>query len=514
MAFGSSGNSGFGANNVEGGNGFAQVLLSNLGSDLIALLLAEDIVPGSPIGYQTAKTIYSYHPLGKKLADTPVRMAQSQAREINVAEGPSELLVEAFKREWLRVGKVGADSLIANTMIMARVYGIASLGCGERGKDSVEPFKPADTADVDLFFNVFDPLNTAGSLVLNQDPNSPDFQKPIGLSVAGRPWHHSRVVVMMNEQPVYIEWSDSAFGFVGRSVYQRALYPLKTFVQSMITDDMVTKKIGLLIWAAKTPTSTVNNRLLSMFGWKRGQLQGGATGNVLQIGADEKIESLNFQNLEGAGRFTRENCIKNIGAAAGMPARLIDQETLSGNALADGSEDAKQIARYIEGVRTEMQPLYMFMDDIVQHRAWSKAFYKTVQKQFSEYKNVPYETAFYDWKNSFSAVWPNLLAEPESKKVEVDDVRFKAVAALVEVLSPLLEADVEASAELIQWAAEQANERKELFGGKPLDLDHHRLMEALKEAKATKAAQPGFGAGGTEGGPDEEPRPKPFSMAA
>jgi len=33
-------------------------------------------------------------------------------------------------------------------------------------------------------------------------------------------------------------YTQAAFGFVGRSVYQRPLYPLKSFVQTMITDDL------------------------------------------------------------------------------------------------------------------------------------------------------------------------------------------------------------------------------------------------------------------------------------
>lgn len=460
-------------NSIDGAGAYAELGISNLGSELMGLLLADSIVPGSAPSYELCKTIYTYHPIGAKLADGPINMAQSQNREITVPGAPESRLIPAFDREWRNLGVVGADTLINNTMRTARIYGIASIAVGNRSGDLAEPLPLERIHDLDLFFNVFDPLNTAGSLVLNQNPNAPDFQKPHRIRVGGQEWHPSRVVVMMNEQPIYIQWSNSAYGFVGRSVYQRALFPLKTFIQSMVTDDMVTKKIGLLIWKQKSPSSAVNNRMMQMFGWKRASLKSGATGNVMTIGAEEDVASLNFQNLEGAGRFTRENVLKNIATAAGEPARMLDQETMV-SGFGEGSEDAKQIARYIDRVRVEMQPLYTFFDDIVQRRAWSPSFYEGIQKDIPEYRKVPYESAFYQWKNAFTAIWPNLLVEPDSEKIKVEDTRFRSVVALIDVLAPLL--DPENKAALVSWAADQVNDRKELFSA-PIMIDEAKLAE-------------------------------------
>ena len=64
-------------------------------------------------------------------------------------------------------------------------------------------------------FNCFDPLNTAGSLVLNQNPNEIDFQKVKGIIVNGRAYHRTRTVVIMNEDPIYISFTGSAFGVIG-----------------------------------------------------------------------------------------------------------------------------------------------------------------------------------------------------------------------------------------------------------------------------------------------------------
>lgn len=486
---------------TEGGSGFGLLDITNIGSDLMQILMADSIVPGSSPSYQLCKTIYTAHPLGQKIAEGPITMAQSQAREITISDGPESLLIPAFEREWRNIGGTGADHLIKQTMTLARVYGIASLGVGDRKKAPDAPLSIEDLHNADVFFNVWDPLNTAGSLVLNQDPNAPDFQKPQSIRVAGQDWHPSRCVTMMNESPIYIEYTTSAFGFVGRSVYQRALFPLKTFITSMIADDMVMKKIALLIWMAKSPSSAINNRMMQMFGWKRQNLQSAVNGNVLQIGHEEKIESLNFQNLEGAGRFTRENILKNIAiAAGGMPARMLDMETLA-EGFGEGSEDAKQIARFIDRVRIEMNPLYAMMDLVVQRRAWSPAFYETVKAQHPEsYKSVPYETAFYQWRNSFSAIWPNLLIEPDSEKAKVADAKFKAIVAMVEVMAPLL--DPENKATLVAWAADQANEQKDLFAS-PLIIDEKALADY----------EPPMEAGLTAEG-EREPKPRPMGYAS
>jgi len=495
--------SGFqGADTTEGGIGFTTLGISNVGSDLTNLLLCEQIVPGTPPSYQVCKSIFTAHPLGGKMAETPVNMAQSQNRELTVPGCPESALLPAFECEWKSLGKIGAEQIIKQVTVLARVYGIASVGVGDRNRKPGEPLNLEKIADADLYFNVFDPLNTAGSLVLNQDPNSSDFMKPRQVSVAGVPWHPSRLCVMMNEQPIYIEWSSSAFGFVGRSVYQRALFPLKSFVQSMVTDQYVTIKCGLLIAKMKAPGNFVNNRIAQMFGFKRQTLQAGVTGNVLSVGENESIESLNFQNLEGAARFARENILKNIATAAGMPAKMLDQETLV-SGFGEGAEDAKQIARYVDRMRIEMNPIYAFFDDIVMRRAWSPAFYEGLKQEFQEFKKIPYVTAFQQFKDSFNAIWPNLLVEPDSEKAKAADVQFKSAIATVEVLAPLL--GPKNKANLARWVKSQIAERTELFSAE-LELDDEEL-----DNPPPPEMMPG---GAVENEREEPSSPPPFSARA
>ena len=77
-----------------------------------------------------------------------------------------------------------------------------------------------------------------------------------------------------------------------------------------------------------------------------------------------------------------------------MPAKLVNSETLA-VAFAEGEEDAKAIARFIDKLRESMQPLYNFFTRMVQYRAWNIDFYETVQHDFpEEYGKKSYNQAF------------------------------------------------------------------------------------------------------------------------
>ncbi|HCS4064938.1 TPA: DUF1073 domain-containing protein, partial [Salmonella enterica] len=184
---------------------------------------------------------------------------------VHVAQsyGLEQRLRDAFEREWK---SMGANQHIANAARIARIYGVSAIAMLV---DNQEPNESLDYRTLykhNVSFNILDPLNTAGSIVLNQNPNAQDFQKVDGIRVAGKPYHKSRCVVVQNEDPIYLAYNPAAFGFTGRSVYQRARYPLKSFIQTMRTDDMVAVKGGLLVTKIKGPSSVVNNMMQKLSG--------------------------------------------------------------------------------------------------------------------------------------------------------------------------------------------------------------------------------------------------------
>lgn len=467
---------------------------SALGTTLTQLLLSDDIEPGAEPSYQICKTLYLYHPLGQKMAESPIAMAQFKPRDITVPGSPEERVIKAFNDEWKAIN---ADKIIFNVGVLSRIYGVASVACLTEGTPTDRPLDFTTLASANISFNVYDPLNTAGSLVLNQTPLAMDFLKSTAIRVDSATFHRSRAVVLMNEQPIYLGYTNSAFGYVGRSVYQRALFPLKSFIQTMMTDDLVSSKVGVLVAKIKQVGSIVDNMMTKLFGLKREVVKAAKTYGVISIAPDEAIESLNMQNLEGPMMASRKNILENVAVAADMPAKLLNSETFV-EGFGEGTEDAKHVARYVDRVRTWMDPLYDFFTKIVMYRAWNAEFYATIQAEFPAYKNKSHLQAFVEWKNAFVATWPSLLTEPESERAKSDKVKLDSIISLVETLAP--EMDPENKATLIQWAADNFNSLDTIFEA-PLNLDYVLLAEYDPvEAMA--------GEDGDEEGDGDEKKPK------
>lgn len=443
---------------------------SNVGSALYNLLMSEDITPGDQPSYELCKLIYVSHPLGGKIVDQPIKIAMSQRRKLTVPVIAEDRIVEAFEKKW---DELNVNSKIANTWRLGKIYGASAIVMGAKDVDTEKPFdlEKLSKIEAELYFNSLDPLNTAGSLVLNQDPNAPDFQKPTVVTAAGQKYHPSRCLVFFNEDPIYIQYTNSAYGYTGRSVYQRALYPLKSFVQTMVADDMVSRKVGVIVAKMRQAGSIADRAMAVLQGIKRNVVKEAQTNNVINITPEEAIETLNLLNADGALTTARKNILENIAAAVPQPAKLLNSESYA-EGFGEGTEDAKEVVRYIEHERGSVQPLYDFFDPIVMRLAWTEEFFATLQADIPEYKKMDYLSAFYMWKNAFCAEWPSLLVEPESKLVEVEKVKHEAIVAFLEVLMP--EADPKNKARVIEWAANNLNASKHLITS-PLVLDYEEL---------------------------------------
>lgn len=450
------------------------------GNALQELLVAPDIVPGDIVSYQTCKEIYLYHPLGARITEGPVSLALSQKRDLKVPNSPGEHCVDSFNEEWK---SLGGDFLVHNLLTVSRIYGIASIALLVDGMKSNDAIDYWDLPDLNIGFNILDPLNTSGSLVLNQNPNAMDFMKYQQIAVSGIAYHPSRSVTVTNEKPIYLGYTTSAFGFVGRSAYQRAFYPLKSYIKSLIADDLVETKVGVIVAKIKQPGNFVDNIMAFAAGFKRQLVKEAETGNVLNITPDEEIESLNMQNLEGPHVLARRNILENIANAVDMPVKLLTQESFA-EGFGEGSEDAKAVARYMDRLRETMDPVYRFLDRIVMHRAWTPTFYNTLKKKFPEkYGKISYKEAFYEWANSYQAIWPSYLREPDSDQVKVDDTKMKAAIAIYQILE--FSFDPENKARLIQWIADAITNNKLLYSS-PLNLDYKKLLLQLKKDQKTR----------------------------
>jgi hypothetical protein len=435
-----------------------EVTGSTVPSGLMAILAFDQIVPGSPVSYQACKQIWALHVMAGKIVEKPVSLALGQKRKINVPCAIEERLVKAFEREW---EAIKATRYIRDLAHISRVYGVGAL---VYGSPNIPTDKAIDGKDLyklpDLYFNILDPLNTSGSMVTNQNPNAPDFQKQwMEITAAGQPYHKSRSITLFNGTPIYLDYQGSSYSFSGRSVFLRALYPLKSFIQTMIVNDMVSMKSGLLIAKLKQGGAVINRLMKKTAFWKRELLNEGRTNQTLTIDIDEEINSIDLQNTDKAMTVARDNIISDIAAATDVPAILLKDESFA-KGLASGDQDMLAVVQYVDGLREELQPAHEFFDRIVMHRAWNPEFYAALQAEIPDL-SASYDDWFFQVRDLFEAEWPSLLQEPASEITKRNADKLKAMSDLFKVMAPGL--DPENGARLRSWITEAVNDMPEIF---------------------------------------------------
>ena len=155
---------------------------SGLSSELMTLLSAQGIEPGTPAGYQLCKLIWEYHPLAGKLIEKPILLALSKPRSINIDAEPKDMLVDAFKKEW---DSLDATQHIRDVTYIKRVYGAAAIVYGADEIPTTDPIDPWQLPYLNIYFNQLDPLNLAGSIVTNQNPQCARLSKAKKLYYGG-----------------------------------------------------------------------------------------------------------------------------------------------------------------------------------------------------------------------------------------------------------------------------------------------------------------------------------------
>lgn len=440
------------------------------GSPLYNIMLAQNIVPGEQPSYMVCKEIYTSHPLGKKIIDAPIARAMNKRREIVVLEQP-DAVVERFNHVW---DDLQADYYVADCYRLSRIYGISSLAIVPEDGDSKRPLLPEELWKGNVKFNSLDPLNTAGSLVGILDPNRPDFLKYSSIAVQGKPYAASRAHIQLYENPVYLSYTNAAFGYVGRSAFSRCLYPLQSYLQSMLADNLVMVKSGVLVAKIAQPGSIIDRVQQAAQNIRLNILKGARTGNTVSVRPDESIESLDLHYLDYQKQ--RQNILETIALSLDMPAQFLTSDALS-QGFGEGEEDAKLISSYIDRVRLDMKSLYDFMDNVVMHVAWSPEYYESIKGRFPGIPKT-YEEFFISCKRSFKAIWPESLEPSKKERVEYQRISYESILQVFNALERVCEGDNKGA--LVNWVVSNLNEMETLFPNK-LEIDCDEISEQSAE---------------------------------
>lgn len=444
---------------------------NHLSSELMQILGSEAIKPGSDVGYQLCKLLWQFHPLGGKLVEKPINMAMCKPRSYNVETDPDERVVRQFREVWERMG---INDKIKNLFYLSRCYGAAAIGVGTDGVSCKESLPTFGLREEDVYINVWDPLNAAGSMVTDQNPNSRYYQQANAtLKISSKSWHPSRTQKLFNGTPIYLEYQNSAFGFTGRSVFQRVLYPMKSYISTMVANNLVAKKSGVLVSKVKQNGSVASGIMAAATGKKRENVKIAENEGVLSIGTEDDIQSLNLQNIDKALSTSRDNIISDIAAGSDVPAILIKEEAFS-NGFGEGKEDSKAISQYIDGVRQAIEPVMDYFERLVRYIAWSEEFYESIKNDFPDIITDDYQTTFRLWEREFDAQWQELVGESPDKRRESDSKVVQQAAGLFAVMAPQL--DPENRAMAAEWLASVTN-ATETYGNSPIIIDKEALSK-------------------------------------
>ena len=437
---------------------------------LYNILMTNSLVPGEQPSYMVCKDLYLYHPLGKKIIDAPISRAMNKRREIVVLEQP-DFVARRFNERW---DALQSDYYIADCYRLSRIYGISSLAIIPENGDTATPLKPKELYKERISFNSLDPLNTAGSLIGVLDPNRPDFLKYSSIQVQGKTYAASRSHIQLYENPVYLSFTNSSFGYVGRSAFNRCLYPMQSYLQSMIADNLVMVKSGVLVAKINQPGSIIDRVQTAAQNLRLSILKGARTGNTVSIKPDESIESLDLHYLDYQKQ--RLNILETIALSLDMPAQFLTSDALS-QGFGEGTEDAKLIISYIDRVRLDMKNLYDFMDMVVMHNAWTPEYFESIRLSLKD-PLMTYEEFFNSCKRSFRASWPDALEPSKKERIEQQRISYESVLQVWNSLSRTTEGENKGN--LMKWVVDNLNEMGDLFPNKlKVDTDEIALRSTL-----------------------------------
>ena len=378
------------------------------------------------LSYQECKDIYTYWPLGKRIATALPNFAMSAERNVHFGELPP-IVNEVFKEACV---SYKVDNIVKQTAVYARVFGMAALYVSHTKADAVKPLKNSDYQNGEVGFNVLDPLIVNG-IQISQNPLEYSYQRLENIKVNGVEVDGSRVVAVFNDLPFYLRWVPSTYNWGSPSVYQNMYGLIKSWNRCVVALERMATKAGSII--IKSRDGAVISGLIAEAARKTLNL----IRNMQNDGAAlvEKDADVEFFNLTGVdvvdSIVTQMNQLILMALADTPSAILLDKDLAQG--FGEGSEDMKALLMAVDTFRHQiLKPLYDFIDGVVLRVAFNDSKLTEIlnehKKDLNGIKDTATlrETIFKEYKFE----WGNLYPETEATKLDNATKQLQNLATL------------------------------------------------------------------------------------
>ena len=434
----------------------------------LRMLAAEE----DTFSHQDALEFLKHHPLLLAITGKPVIDALGRGFEYSF---PDTNIVPEAKERFEKIANQATVPVI-RAFKLAFVYGAAGIGLVVNNED---PNKPIDTGwfsqqlENGYAISTFDSLITAGSFTANIDPNSVEFQKVLDFSVNGKKYHYSRCKVVFNplEDPNYLQWESTAYGFVSASIIKRALPALQDYLLNKIAKRKLLKKVASFVHK-QDAKSTVYDKITEYVAKiKRSKVEDLTSGEAVIIGTEESIESFNLSNHQQVMQFLSDDNMDDIANATGWQASYLKHAMLS-TGMADGSNDAAQIDKMLYGVQNFTKPIFEWIDDILFYVAWTDSFIDSIALQYPDiYRGKTINQIRTLWRTGYERVFNPPTAEPAKDKAATDKTTVENISAIATLLQ-----QVSSNQQLFDFVQNAFNTAN-ILNGIEIDIDSSQFVQ-------------------------------------
>lgn len=359
--------------------------------------------------YQQCIDIYTGWALGNRIVTSLPNFALSVNRKISFGDYPKEF-IDRFNET--------AENLNLRNELKQLCYNIRIFGASalfvNTGNDYAKPL----TSDIirtapNIRLIQATPLITSG-IKIDINPLSLTYMQPVLAMVNSTQVDLSRFIFVNNNEPIYQQFTESTFGYTGRSVFENMIDIIKYWNRSCIALQRIASKAGGVI-VKHRGGNIVTSFLVDSTNKFLNLIRNLSNDGVASINLGDDIELFNLNGTaEVSLILDKFNSIIQLALSDTPTAILLDERLAKG--FGNGEEDFKALLIAVESYReTTLKPILKRLDKIVLARAFDDDFLAQMQQKYSkDLSSLTFDELRLELERTFSYEWESLYPESEA----------------------------------------------------------------------------------------------------